>query len=252
MTAKIFISLIFTLIFSNIYCQELEYKQGRPTSKGINEYIGENEENFINEYQNFIVDTLYDVYFEVDNLSEYYKYDNELGTFSYPNLITITNEERYLDYELEFCSKYRKSRYVENNAFVKSVVMHEISHYYFYLVIQRLKYEKLEVDNNYLSGLRMFPNNVYGSDFIEEGFCEYVAWKMGMMICDNNYKPSNIQEIMDGQKSYDVKYRYARIYVSKIMEAKGIKEGLKLMLCNRPPTYEEIFNEDQYIKRLLK
>jgi hypothetical protein len=249
-TKTLIVSLIFALIFSNIYCQKLEYKQGRPTSKGINEYIGENEENFLIEYQEFIQDTLFDVYFEVDNLSEYYNYDNELGTFSYPNLITITNEERYLDYELQLCSKYKKSQYVENNAFVKSVAMHELSHYYFYLVVRKLKDMHAEVDNNYLSGLRMFPNNVYGSDFLEEGFCEYISWKMGMMIVDNNYVPKSQQYVVENQKAYEIKYRYARIYVEKIMNIYGIKKGLRLILTNKPPSYEEIFKPELYLERL--
>ena len=95
-----------TLIFiflSLLFQQDLEYKWGRPTSKGIDNYIERNEYQFVIDYQNFIDDTLiYEPFISTDDISDYVGMtENTAGFFERPDNIVISNDTKYMDYELD-------------------------------------------------------------------------------------------------------------------------------------------------------
>ena len=51
--------------------QDYPLKNGRPTSKGIEQYVEDNAESLIREYQNFIGDTLYNIYIYTEDLTHF-------------------------------------------------------------------------------------------------------------------------------------------------------------------------------------
>ena len=57
-------------------CQDYPLHKGKPTSKGIEQYIEDKSESIIREYQNFVKDTLYNVYIYADDLSEFMDNDS--------------------------------------------------------------------------------------------------------------------------------------------------------------------------------
>lgn len=224
--------------------------RGKPTTEGINTYIKTYEYQFIDDYQNYVGDTLNDVYIETDNLSTYYNHLGlELGYFYYPNEIIITNEELFLEYRLENLSKFQKNQYRETNQFVYAVVMHELTHFYFYQLIAEARSMGMKVDAAYLSGLRMFPHSEYGAEFIEEGLCEYIPVLMGEIIPYEKYTPSR-KEIVDCKYDYSIKYRYSSQYVSTVVDSLGFKAAVFLLIRNQPPSQGEICDRDKFINRL--
>jgi len=257
MTRNSFI-IIFLLVLILIQYQEPEkypYKNGIPTSRGIDYYIKVNEYNFVEEYSRFVQDTIEDVYIETDNLSLYTDADSlELGRYYLPNGITITNETKFIAYDIDELGKYRKKT-IESNRFVKAVVMHEITHYYFYRIIMEMRYNKMHVAPEYLMTLRIFPYNEPGSEFIEEGVCEYMIQKMGEInLYKTIYVPKTISEISDPSKKYEIKYKYASSYLKdfldQAMDTGRVKEAIKVLLKNTPPSPQEILNSEIYFNRL--
>jgi hypothetical protein len=246
---KKFILILLLLLFSS-YIQEYPLnKKGKPTSNGINYYIKINEQNFINEYQKFINDTIYDIYIYTENLRNYSDYDSlELGRFYLPNEIIITNEEKFIGYEL---SK-TKRRLNETNQFVKATLFHELTHVYYYQIILEMHMKNLFVSPEY-NNLRMFPKSEmgFGSEFIEEGVCEYLIQKIGEIVPYKNiFIPKNIEELLDKKNRYDVKYKYASYFLKDFLDLTGLKKGIEILLRNKPPTYEEILNSNLFFNRL--
>jgi hypothetical protein len=256
MTRFLFI-LLLSLICVSTRQDKYPYKSGKPTTAGIEQYVMENSEKFVYEFQRFVHDTIYsDIYFETDNLSEYYGGDStELGYFYIPNSVVVTNQPLFYDYELSFMSKYHRRSVVESNAFVKATMMHQIAHVYFYQTLQELRYEKrkvaLEFRNNTLN---VYPNSNYNAEFIEEGVCEYISNRMGEIINSNKYAPKNVKELLESRNTYLVKYNYSRNYVAPFLdhylERNDLKSGIKILLTNRPPTNEEIVHPELYFARL--
>jgi hypothetical protein len=240
------------LFFTQI--RDYEYLKGKPSSKGVSNYIKRNEYELIEEFKKYVDDTIldyYDVYIETDNLSLYTGHDTlELGRFYIPNDIIITNEELFLDYELVLLPKWRKKQHLETNQFVKSTVMHELTHWYFYSVMQVMRHEKRNVEPGYLSNFRMMPYT-YGAEFIEEGVCEYVSADMGqMMTSDKEWKPEDVKEILDGKDGYAIKYRYSLQYVKAVLDTMELRKGIELLLRNKPPSNEEILHPETFYNRL--
>lgn len=254
MTRFLFILLSFLFLSFSQDKYIYPYKYGKPTTAGIKQYVYDNEENFIAEYSAFVHDTIYDASFNTDKLSEYYNSDsNELGCFFYPNSITITNEEMFLDYELSRVNKYNRKSLIESNRFVKGTVMHEMTHVYFYQIIREMQYEKMKVNALYRNNINIFPNNTYGAEFIEEGVCEYVAELMDEIVpCKYIYKPKNLNEIIINRNQYEIKYRYSRIYVKGFLSqySDSLKTGIKILLRNEPPTTEEMLTPEIYYQKL--
>ena len=117
----ILLSLISLLSFS----QDDLYKWGRPTSKGVDAYVERNWLVFIEDYQEFVNDTLFfEPFISTDDLSDYVNYTRgDMGYYERPDNIIISNEPRYIDYELSRLSDYEKNRYREATQFVRGVVV---------------------------------------------------------------------------------------------------------------------------------
>jgi hypothetical protein len=251
MTRVIIILLLLFGGISQTNSQELLYKHNRPTSKGISSYIKANEINFIEDFQKFVGDTLMDVYIEVDNLSEYTEHDSlELGRFYLPNDIIITNEEMFLDYRLQYLSKFRKGLYLENNQFVYATVMHELMHFYFYQILLESRYAGKSISPEYAANFRMFPVYEYGAEFIEEGICEYLVNKMQEIIPFKTTKQYDREYLVDNKNKYEIKYRYSSQYVQDFLNNRGLKQGIIILIQNKPPSIEEIINPQKFYSRL--
>jgi hypothetical protein len=234
---------------------ELQYKLGKPTTKGISEYIKTFEYDLVIEFKEFIKDTILneaDVWIECDNLSEYTEHDTlELGRFYIPNDIIITNETLFLDYDVDLMSKWKKAMYIETNQFVKATVMHELTHFYFYMVTLHMKHLKQYVSPEYKATINLFPYNNQGAEFIEEGICEYVTIKMNETIpCKNDYKPQTTREIIENRNTHKLKYKYSSFFVKDLLDTMGLRKGIEILITNPPPSTEEILHPETFYKRL--
>lgn len=245
------LSVLLQLADNQCLCQELLYKKGRPTSEGIRQYVEENQEQFFQDFRDFVQDsTLEDTWITTDDLSTYYQHDSlELGCFYFPNEIIITTEELFVDYELQYLQKYRRQQYRETNQFCKAVVMHEICHYYIYTVMQRMKYAGQYIAPEYLQTLRVFPYN-YGAEFCEEGLCEYLPCAMQEMLCTEDYSPRSADELLEGRNTYAVKYRYSRVFVTPVVRKYGLGKAIEVILGNPAPSIAELLHPQNYYARL--
>lgn len=240
----ILLRLLNVIIISN---EEFSYyEQGRPTPKGIERFLLVNEHQLVQDYMDFVQDTLYYYHMSVDDLSEYMDYDSmELGRYYFPGDIIITNELKYIDYAVDSLSTFRRSITVSNQ-FVKGTVFHELTHIWFQQILREMKYEVSPEHDNF----RIYTprDRYYGADFIEEGVCEYVANKAGEII----YSKTIVPDIEDNWGTYEIRYQYAEYYVRQILDRyENIKEGIKMILRTPPPTKEEIVNPELYYQRVF-
>ena len=243
--------VLVLMIFLVLFQQELEYKWGVPTSKGIDKYVERNQYQFVLDYMEFIEDTLYnEPFISTDDLSDYVGIGDASGFFERPDNIVIDNRTRYVDYEVRRWSEARKQRYRGNNMFVRGVVMHELTHAYFYQVMMIAQYEK-ELEYEWRQGLRMIPVDNYYTEFIEEGFCEAVAVMMDEIIPYPDGLGISKQDLnLKNRKTYEVKYMYSSQFVQPLIDEWGLKAAIFLVVTNRPPTNEEILDPESYYNRL--
>ena len=240
----------------------LLYKNGKPSSKGIDEYVNNNSNDFIDEFQQYIKDTLYnDVYITTTDLSKLADYDkSELG-FTELHLngceIVITNQRKFADYSINTLTKRggKKDRN-EYEQFVKSVMFHELMHAYFRQIMQVLiMQDKL---NHYYYNTQLVPNAEmrYGSAFLEEGLCEYLIRTKGEILeCQNKYVPKTVNDLLNKENTFKVQYEYSSYYLQNFMDSctnkyGRMKIGIKIILENNPPNYQEILNPKLYFNRL--
>jgi len=244
----ILLSLISLLSFS----QDDLYKWGRPTSKGVDAYVERNWLVFIEDYQEFVNDTLFfEPFISTDDLSDYVNYTRgDMGYYERPDNIIISNEPRYIDYELSRLSDYEKNRYREATQFVRGVVMHELTHCYIYQIMMMAQYDK-KLEYEWRQGLRIIPVDSYGTDFLEEGVCEYVVELMDEMICGTERIVISRNDLSIANRNQQrVKYAYSRQFVKPVVEEYGLKAAIYLMITNKPPSDEEILDPDLYYDRL--
>jgi len=62
--------------------------------------------------------------------------------------------------------------------------------------------------------------------------------------------PKTIEDLMNKDISYEIKYKYSSYYLKPFLDTTDFKKGVKILLHNSPPTYEEILNPDMYYGRL--
>lgn len=231
--------------------QDYEYKRGRPTTKGIDAYVEANWLPFIADYQKFIGDTLFfEPFISTDNLSKYYDYtDGDAGYFERPDNIIITNEEKYIDYEVKLLSRYERNGYQEASMFVRAVVMHELTHCYVYQIMMMAQHDK-KLAYEFRQGLRIIPVDHYGTNFLEEGICEYVVEIMGEMIVSDEVIVITKTDLQQHRNSHEVKYRYSRQFVTPIVQEFGLEPAIYMILSNKPPNDVEILNPKLYYDRL--
>ncbi len=247
--------LIFILLLIHPFRFSGDYplKNGKPTSKGIERYIEEMGDSLVVEYQKFIGDTLYDVWIYADDLNSIAIVDSlELGRY-YPNEIYISTAEMFLAYELADLSRSERNLIEESNKFVKTVVIHELTHDYIHQIsVEMRSVDKINIDRSYQTSLWLIRSyDSFGSAFIEEGICEYVAEKMGELVSPKRpFIPKTIEDLIDRDNEYLVKYKYSSYFLKAFLDSTGLKQGVKELLYNSPPSYEEILNPDLFFNRL--
>jgi len=245
--AKILILLLFFLSQQQ-HKDPLYYnKQGKPSSKGIDTYISKNHDNLIAEYE-YRIDTLYDVYLFTENLDE----TGDLGNFYLPDYIVINNKERYVEYEYKNLTKYQQIVMPHTAKTVKGVLFHELTHVYFNQTLILAKQEGLSVSPEY-GTIRLFPNpgSRFGADFIEEGVCEYVVYYLKECSPINEVPiPNTAEELTDKNNRVKFVYWYSSYFLKDFLDEKGLKEGIKILITNKPPSYDEILNPQRYFDRL--
>ena len=245
--------LVLILFFPLQERQDYPLKNGRPTTRGIEKYVEDHSESLIRDYQDFIGDTLYNIYIYTEDLTDNGYYDPmELGRY-YPNEIFITNTEVFLAYELSEFSKRGRDTVTDTNLFVKAAVFHELTHDYIYQVSMEMsRIENIEVYRAYQAFFRIYGDkNELGAKFIEEGICEYVTEKMGEIIPPRKpFIPKSIEDLSKEENSFNIYYKYSAHYLSGLLDTTGIKMGIKILLHNPPPSNEEILDPELFFTRL--
>lgn len=253
MMTRFLYHILFILLFQP--AEEYPLKNGRPTSKGIEQYIEEMSDSLVYEYQQFIGDTIYNIWIYAEDLEEYDLADSiELGRY-YPNEIYITTEELFIAYELDDLKRVTRASIDQSNRFVKSTVFHELTHEYIHQISQEMQFvEGIGVHRayqTYIWFLRTYET--FGSEFIEEGICEYVTTKMGEVIPPRRIPvPRNVEELTSRENRYWITYKYAAEYVKELLDITGLKEGIRILLYNPPPNFEEILEPELFFSRLVR
>jgi len=233
--------------------QEYPLKNGRPTTKGIEHYVEDNEASMIKEFEEFIGDTLFDIYLYTEDLSDDGYFDPmELGRY-YPNEIFVTNAEVYMAYEISALSRRSRESVSASNLFVKSTVFHELAHHYMYqLSIEISRIKGITVHRDYQAFFRIYRDyNEMGAKFIEEGICEYVTGKMGEIIPPRKpFIPKSLEDLTDEENNFEVYYKYSAYYLTEFLDTTGLKRGIKILLHNPPPTHEEMLDPELFFTRL--
>ncbi len=233
--------------------QDYPLKNGRPTTRGIERYVENNADSLIKEYQEFIGDTLHNIYIYSEDLSDDGYYDPmELGRY-FPNEIFITNAEVYMAYELAWLSKKGRDTVTASNLFVKATVFHELTHDYIHqMSMEMSQIDNITVNRAYQAFFRVYRDpNEMGPRFIEEGICEYVTGKMGEIISPREpFIPRTMSDLSKPENSFNVYYKYSALYLSKFLDTIGIKRGIRILLHNPPPTNKEILNPLLFFTRL--
>jgi hypothetical protein len=250
MTKALFILL---LLFPIQEKQDYPLKNGRPTSKGIDRYVEENAEKLVLEFQEFIEDTLYNTNIYTEDLSKNADQSPlELGNY-YPNEIFINNAEVFIAYELETLKRSSRDTIRSTNLFVKAAVFHELMHHYIYQVgIEMLRTDSIEVDRAYQTFFRIYSDRGDpGPRFIEEGICEYATLKMKETITQRRpYIPKKVSDLSKPENAYKIFYKYSTYSLTEFLDTTGLKQGMKILLHNRPPSSEEILDPDLFFARL--
>lgn len=247
---SILAALLFLSFLQQQHKDPLYYnKQGKPSSKGIETYISNNHDNLIAEYE-YRVDTLYDVYLFTENLDE--EGDGDLGNFYLPDYIIINSAERYVEYEYKNLTKYQQRVMPHTAKTVKGVLFHEMTHVYFNQILIIAKQEGLPVSPEY-GTIRLFPNpgSRFGADFIEEGVCEYVVYYLNESSpIDEISIPNTVEELTNKENRVKFVYWYSSYFLKEFLDEKGLKEGIKILVTNKPPSYDEILDPQKFFSRL--
>jgi len=233
------------------------------TKEGIADYVNQNKDKIVKEFETSINDRIYSYNIIVDDLSLYQDYDSmEAGRFYPENEIIITDELKYVNYE--YHKNVTDLIYVNLNKYVKAVVIHELMHLYLYQLIDDLLLDNYSIHYDYIASVKNLGKhdyidnnisnnasiNLYGASFIEEGICEYIVCKMKQSICDNTKYKYSVDYIKQNQNTYEIKYIYSRMFLQDFLNQQGLKQGLLIILSNAPPTYIEMANPELYYSRL--
>jgi hypothetical protein len=247
---------IIILLLLNPVAGEEQYplKNGRPTSEGIEQYIEDKGDSLIVEYEDFIGDTLFNVWIYAEDLTQYDIHDSlELGRY-YPHEIFINTSEKFQAYELDDLPRWKRAFTEESNKFVKATVMHELTHEYIHQIgLEMQVLDQISVHRAYQIYIWIIRTyETFGSTFIEEGICEYVTGKMGEIIPPRRpVVPENVEELIDWKNRYKFQYKYSAQYLKTFLDTTGLKRGVKILLHNPPPAYEEILEPELFFNRLI-
>ena len=250
MTRWVFI-LVFILSFT--VSDNYPLKDGRPTSKGIESYIEDKGDSLIIEYQNFVQDSLYEVWIYTHDMNLTGPDSLEMGWY-FLNEVIVSLEPLFIAYELADLPDSIRSSLQESNKFVKSTVFHELTHHYLHIISREMYHiDKVRVDWAYQSGILIIRDNtLFGATFIEEGICEYQVGRMGEIIVPRRpFIPKTKEELTDINNRYIVNYKYAAHYLKTFLDTTGFKRGVKILLHNPPPSYDEILEPELFFSRLV-
>ena len=230
-------------------------KYGKPTPKGVEMYIEDKWMDLILEYQKAIGDTLWlDVWIEAENLTDYVGHDSlELGRYEYDGLIYIDMDTNFVAYELADWSNFRKKTNGESNKFVKGVTFHELTHHYIVQVGREMEYlDSVRINRSYETNIWVYRTpDMFGTTFIEEGICEYQVTKMNELIPPRKYHaPKSIGDLTAHKNKYKYVYKYSSYYLTEFLDSVGLKKGIKILISNPPPRYDEILQPEKFFDRL--
>jgi len=249
--SRIFIIVLLFVPFQQ--GPEYPLKDGKPTSKGIDRYVEDKAEELIQVFQDFIGDTLYNVNIYTEDLSRYSdQHPLELGSY-YPNEIFINNTGDFMAYEMGALTREGRDTIYNSNRFVKAAVFHELMHHYIYqLSIEMLRVDMIRVDRAYQSFFRIYSDrDDPGPRFIEEGICEYATLKLKEIISRGRpFIPRKPKDLDRTDKEYDIFYRYSAYRLGEFLDTTGLKNGIKTLLHNPPPSVEEILHTELFFARL--
>jgi hypothetical protein len=245
--------LILLLFSSLVVAADYPLKDGKPTSKGIELYIEEMADSIVMEFMAFVDDTIYNLYIYAEDLTDYGIHDSlELGRY-YSHEIYITTAESFEAYELDDLPKWKQNSLDECNKFVKAALLHEICHEYTnQLAIEMRSIDGIRVDPAYQTNIWIIMSyETFGSTFIEEGICEYLIEKMGEILPPKKPEiPRTVDELTNNENRYKFVYKFSAHFLTEFLDSAGIKKGIKVLLHNSPPTYEEILDPPRYFDRL--
>ena len=92
---------------------------------------------------------------------------------------------------------------------------------------------------------------MFGSTFIEEGICEYMVTQMGEIIPPRKVSvPKSESDLIKRDNKYKYVYKYSTEYIKTFLDTTGFKRGVKILLHNEPPTYQQILNPELYFNNL--
>jgi len=247
------LGLVILLFKTLVVFADYPLKDGKPTSKGIEMYIEEMADSVVMEFMDFVDDTIYNLYIYAENLADYGIEDSlELGRY-FAHEIYITTAESFIAYELDDLPKWKRNSLEESNKFVKAALLHEICHEYTNQVaIEMRSIDGIRVDPAYQTNIWIIMSyETFGSTFIEEGICEYLIERMGEIVPPRQPEiPETLEELTDNRNRYPFVYKYSAHFLKDFLGSVGFKRGIKLLLHNPPPTYEEILDPPRYFNRL--
>jgi hypothetical protein len=241
------IILFLIFLFSNQ--DPLYNRDKRPSTYGIETYIENNQENLISEYE-YKVDSLYDIFLFTQNLSIYS--DGDLGQFVTPNEIIITNEEKYIAYEFKDLSKIKRKLSLYTDRTVKAVVFHELTHALIYKTSIKMSHKSKRASLEYTRYIMLTDSvSQFGARFIEEGTCEYAIYYLKESSpLENIIIPKNETELLDENKIENNLYQYSVYFLKDFLDKYGMKDGIEILISNKPPNYEEMLKPELFFKRL--
>jgi len=247
------ISIVF-FIAQALWSGDYPLKNGKPTSGGIELYVEQNWNSLVQEYQAYVGDTIYNVWFYTSDQEQPGSTEPmELGWF-FPHEIYISTEELFQAYELDDLSPKQREKLGESNRFVRGVMIHELTHEYVSQIgVEMKSVHHLHVDKSYETNILIVSSyETFGSSFIEEGLSEYMTEKMGQLIPPVQiYIPASLEDLLDRKHLYQVRYKYASAYLETFLDNTGFKEGVQILLHNPPPSYEEILHPGLFFDRLV-
>jgi hypothetical protein len=242
--------LLLSAVFS---APDYPLKDGKPTSKGIRQYVEDKSDSLVLDYQAFVGDTIYNVWFYAEDLGNYDVYDSmELGRY-YPEEIFINTAERFLAYELADLTRFQRNKITETNRFVKAAMIHELTHDYIHQIsLEMRSRDSILIDRAYQTSIWIIRSQEpFGTEFIEEGLCEYMVEQMGELIPPKRvFIPSTKLDLIDRNNRYKVNYKYGSYFLRPFLDTTGFKRGVKILLSNPPPTFIEILEPDRFFSRL--
>lgn len=219
-------------------------------------YTEDNRDSLAVEYQRFIKDTLWlDYWIYAEDLTDYVGHDTlELGHY-WDGEIAVDMDTNFVAYELAEWGNLKRKLRGPSNAFVRATIFHELTHHYINQISREMPYrDSIKVNRAYQTGIWIIRNpDMFGSEFIEEGICEYLVAEMGEIITPKRYYiPKTQSDLTNTNNRYKVVYQYSSYYLKTFLDTTGFKKGVKILIANAPPNYMEVLNPELFFDRLEK